>query len=110
MCATLVDEKPIVTVIELDREKGGASVDDMKAECRRSFPAPQPDSVEPDVCAVIARVFAKDPVLYLRLHAFQARRFSSLGSQSAAGERRPPPFCFRSSRSRASTTSTRIRA
>ena len=89
MCATLVDEKPIVTVIELDREKGGASVDDMKAECRRCFPAPQPDSAEPDAGAVIARVFAKDPVLYMRLHAFQARRFSGLGPQSTSCSRFP---------------------
>ena len=54
-----------------DCHRVGATVDEMQAEARRCF-APQVPGI-PSAEDVVARVFSRDPVPWLRLHDYQAR-------------------------------------
>ena len=55
----------------------------MQAEARRCF-APQVPGI-PSAEVVVARVFAQDPVPWLRLHDYQARRMRPPPLRHAAG-------------------------
>ena len=103
--AALTNNKPIEAMIEADKDKGGelglfsetaprfrrhdfgdcrrvgATVEEMQAEARRCF-APQVPGI-PSAEDVVARVFSRDPVPWLRLNDYQAR-----GTQPSSS---PPP-------------------
>jgi len=72
--ASLGLKKHIVAMIETDKQKGGATADEMMCECRQycvdQSPAGYLEYGGPD--EVIEKVFAQDPIVWARIGDFQA--------------------------------------
>ena len=69
----LAEGKPIIVVREADEAKGGADVEDFKAECVKECvetgPPAYPSYQGPT--EVLERLFTEEPVVWVRVHDFQ---------------------------------------
>jgi hypothetical protein len=71
--AALAAGKPIVAIREADTTKGGATIADLKAECRRSCTeaAPAVYRAYSGPEEALSRVFAQELVEWVRMRDFQ---------------------------------------
>lgn len=78
--AALASAKPIIAVREVDKGKGGATVEELKAECHLhcidESPAGYPAYRGPEES--IARVFAVEPIEWVRLGAYQLETLKAI--------------------------------
>jgi len=79
--AALASTRPVITVHEADTAKGGASLAALQAECRENCteeaPSGHPSYSGP--AEVVAAVFEEqDPVVWVRVHAFQLESLKAI--------------------------------